>query len=1657
MSDEDLADCNRLIEYSQSYWESSSLKKLTSEAEDVYLHFRKLLTTRNILDWQTQLRRRRKEMEDELKDNKTGKVHKYHRKYEDKSFTMEEHVIDGEVITDEAIIHDHVSKHYSSALSHHLDIPDDALCGVNTASWKDFELSSDEFRVKASTQGIPPDISDQIWRAMQRRPQTACMTAFQVSVLIPPSFDEFLSSIKSRPYNSAAAISGCSYNQIKRWPLTWLKLAHGGLCELFEKRQSPEQWKWRYLVLLKKVPNPTLKETRPLMLYEALRKVWWGIFIHRIQIYLKSSQVLCQDQSAYLYGKDTSICSLHILNALETVMEFQSDLFINSWDLEKAFDSVVRPLLIWGGIRIGIPEELMELMVGLDIGGFTVLRSPKVLRFLHKNGMAGLRTSLLYFVATIGTGQGGVEGPLSWNFVIDILLCALRDVKLNDHFFTRDAMGVNREARGRTFADDILSLLASHDSLQKTADVVSAFSILTGIRVSWHKFRCLHVQNSNAGRASSPSTLSVHTRHWDNVNLATIATSGDLKHLGVVLDVALLNLTQLNKTMEHLIECSDLTFSKSSSIEAKYVHMSRSTLMQMVYYSKYMNWTPPQWLSLEKRLNVFYRRLTRNMFSYPSLMLNVHRTHGGLGLQNFFDLVNDNKLRLVFMMMGHSVDTSHDISSLIGRSMNSAGLLCSAVTKCAVEESLDLSEERWWSTSLIQYLKSANVVIEKNGVDMNTQQDAGVYPSLVSDRRKMHMAGIFSAGELFMEGDDISLLRELCLSEELVALTLAHVAPLGPITLRPGQVWATHNSEFVTEIMGFWYPEITEGVSHFDYKLVDYRVQIIYWKRASSRRLERIKKGQLLSLNDVGERQSFCTGSGSREWMPVVDFIQRFDLLLTLSKEVHCETMGSPREGWTSCRISSVRDRSAIGPLLHLDFSTKLPPYIISAMAGTKRFYSDGSHKSIGSIADMLTGKLKTVAGGAVVSYNEAGASHLVKIDCSGADHHSAYSPELLSLGLSIEMAHFIPGRDGLVENFSDCMGAIRTMTRVQKRDFKYSPLSHTVLGLCVRHVASISHVKGHPERYKKRSDWNLNDYGIDLADKVADESVMPDARISDWLVADMLSGAVPFRLVRSDRSYMVEGSLCSKHPSADMVNEIHRRCPVFKDIKQLISLARRSTYFEQRQVVHTSSKGCDENLLEVIHMRRFDWTKCCIDVATPMFSLKHLNLTKLVSVNRIVLDKHFETNIGKREGFPHQCPLCNDGNLNIFHVLQCCSHGLVSHSRYMHTSLILAAIAGIDGSRFAPGEALLEIIRSNSMAENILRGVVPSELFEQIRGNPHLLVSFEGPTKNKFMKFLSLLGSRSSAVIASFLGSLYESRGDAHSLSGGKKVLRRADGSLVGRRQKLPNLFTMSQFKPPKKVAPTQVVAPTPLIVGVFSAMSLCGSYCISVDYSIKEDMIAPQLLIDDLLPGSLLHANLLDKAYSVQMTDARGGCLGDTYGSDTGYSGYAMLHCVLGNQDVIDMADVRRLKEMRVFICSLRVMTDSLALQEELDCVLSYMKGIVGSWHRSLPESAGLWLGVSEIREIAGTEDIFIWVYEPVHPMEYVSAERVSLHRLREIESMDHVVICRRMFRKLIHPPQRDIDSLILSLEDQVTTFLRNYTPKIQPTITLTSAMTV
>ena len=107
----------------------------------------------------------------------------------------------------------------------------------------------------------------------------------------------------------------------------------------------------------------------------------------------------------------------------------------------------------------------------------------------------------------------------------------------------------------------------------------------------------------------------------------------------------------------------------------------------------------------------------------------------------------------------------------------------------------------------------------------------------------------------------------------------------------------------------------------------------------------------------------------------------------------------------------------------------------------------------------------------------------------------------------------------------------------------------------------------------------------------------------------------------------------------------------------------------------------------------------------------------------------------------------------------------------------------------------------------------------------------------------------------------------------------------------------------------------------------------------------------------------------------------------------------------------------------------------------MLSNMNGVIGCWHRSLPETGGVWLGVTEIRDIAGTDDIFVWIFQPGCRLEYSSAEKLSLSCLRRVDAMDHVLSHKRMFRKILNPLQSEVDPLLEDLECQISSFLREH----------------
>jgi hypothetical protein len=85
-----------------------------------------------------------------------------------------------------------------------------------------------------------------------------------------------------------------------------------------------------------------------------------------------------------------------------------------------------------------------------------------------------------------------VASSLIWIAVFDILLCALDEIQ-SDPIWTMNKDGNLKPSKSIAYADDLFTLQASTAALQKQADVVSAFCLVTGLSLSTDKFRAFFV------------------------------------------------------------------------------------------------------------------------------------------------------------------------------------------------------------------------------------------------------------------------------------------------------------------------------------------------------------------------------------------------------------------------------------------------------------------------------------------------------------------------------------------------------------------------------------------------------------------------------------------------------------------------------------------------------------------------------------------------------------------------------------------------------------------------------------------------------------------------------------------------------------------------------------------------------------------------------------------------------------------------------------------------------------------------------------------------------------------------------------------------------------------------------------------------------------
>ena len=237
-----------------------------------------------------------------------------------------------------------------------------------------------------------------------------------------------------------------------------------------------------------------------------------GIYVRRIWKFWKEARVINGAQHGSVPGRSTATAVTQIIDALETAKELKSTLYVSSWDIRRAFDSVSKPLMHWALRRLGVPEDLARMFLTVDEGG-TVVRTPYAIKELRR----GTKRDELAFTQERGIPQGDVVSPMIWVAVFDVVLDALQ-VAEQGTFYTKDRSGTTLPMEDVAYADDLVSVQGTHEGIQRKADMMSAACRILGFELATKKFRAFVYQWGNE-HCYTADTIHVHTCLGDKMEV----------------------------------------------------------------------------------------------------------------------------------------------------------------------------------------------------------------------------------------------------------------------------------------------------------------------------------------------------------------------------------------------------------------------------------------------------------------------------------------------------------------------------------------------------------------------------------------------------------------------------------------------------------------------------------------------------------------------------------------------------------------------------------------------------------------------------------------------------------------------------------------------------------------------------------------------------------------------------------------------------------------------------------------------------------------------------------------------------------------------------------------------------------------------------------
>ena len=183
------------------------------------------------------------------------------------------------------------------------------------------------------------------------------------------SKEEIKRAIKKLKLGKAPGIDNIPSDVFKADNDATIDVLYSRLNEIWDKEEIPTEWKMGMLVTIPKKGNfSECKNWRGIMLLSVPSKILCHIILDRIQETVDKK--LRKEQAGFRKDKSCTdhIATLRII--IEQCIEWQSSLYINFVEFEKAFDSIDRTVL-WKLLRhYGLPAKFVTLIKNM-YEGFT--------------------------------------------------------------------------------------------------------------------------------------------------------------------------------------------------------------------------------------------------------------------------------------------------------------------------------------------------------------------------------------------------------------------------------------------------------------------------------------------------------------------------------------------------------------------------------------------------------------------------------------------------------------------------------------------------------------------------------------------------------------------------------------------------------------------------------------------------------------------------------------------------------------------------------------------------------------------------------------------------------------------------------------------------------------------------------------------------------------------------------------------------------------------------------------------------------------------------------------------------------------------------------------------------------------------------------------